>query len=134
MFTNLVPATNATTLELQVHSAAAFQNATYVSIFGGFSTGAAFPNSNTGFIMLSGNADVANVAPGFSGSAQVCNPTQASSPKMFTGHVGYAAGANSPHTGTLSGYWNANGAIDGFQVLFNSGNITSGTITIYGIL
>jgi len=32
-----------------------------------------------------------------------------------------------------TGYWNANGAVDGFQVLFSSGSITSGTIKIYGI-
>ena len=40
---------------------------------------------------------------------------------------------------TLTGYstvnraWNNTAAIDGFQVLFSSGNITSGVVKMYGI-
>ena len=31
------------------------------------------------------------------------------------------------------GYWNTAGVVDGFQVLMDSGNLTSGQILIYGI-
>ena len=36
-------------------------------------------------------------------------------------------------TAIIGGMWNNNAAVDGFQFLMSSGNITRGTIKIYGI-
>jgi len=43
-------------------------------------------------------------------------------------------GAASIIATVVGGFWNNTAAIDGFQILFSSGNITSGTVKIYGLL
>jgi hypothetical protein len=52
----------------------------------------------------------------------------------MTGLFSHLSSASSTNIGgNTSGYWNGgNGAVDGFQVLMSSDNITSGTIKIYG--
>lgn len=129
VFENVVPATNSTTLELQVHTGGAFQTTGYMSNnweFGSSSGG----TQNTTFIMVS--ALVQNAGGGYSGTVWTYAPSQTASPKMWQGQGGH-------YNGTLvnieafAGEWHSgNGAIDGFQVLFSSGAITSGKIKIFG--
>lgn len=140
VLTNLVPATNAVTLELQVHSGGAFKNSGYVQNqlrWTGTSTASSV--TATTFLPLSndGAADVPNVATvattGVSGTIRVYSPSGVTVPTRWTGQLAYINTGSASFGVMLNGFWNTAGAVDGFQVLFSSGNIASGTIKIYGI-
>ena len=130
VFTNVIPATNGVNAELQVHSGGSFQATTYITnaIIGASS------QSPTTFIPLALQAsDVPNTAPGISGSLLLTGFNVASTPKNWIGQVGYVTGS-SYRTLSTGGIWNSTSAIDGFQFLFSTGNISSGSIKIYGHL
>ena len=134
IFENVIPATNTTTCELQVYASGGYQATTYVTA-GYYSNvgGATQFGANTTFIPCSAPVLTANSAPGISGAFHFSNPSQTTQPKMFNGQVGYNATTSTINSATMAGYWNgSNVAVTGFQVLFSSGNITSGTIKIYG--
>jgi hypothetical protein len=60
------------------------------------------------------------------------SPSATAQPTLTTGQFIYLGTvARVLQTG---GAWNTAAATDGFQVFFSSGNITSGTIKIYGLL
>jgi hypothetical protein len=133
VFQNIVAATNATGLQLQVHSAGAFQAASYICRASQLGT-AYTPGTSTTLILLSAAADLTNTAPGFSGTVFVSNPSQTTAPKIWTGHASYfESGATLIANIVIGGFWNANGAIDGFQVTVSTGNITSGVVRVYGL-
>jgi len=132
-FEDIIPATNATTFELQVHSGGTFPATSYIATNLAAATVTAVNNTTT-FISISSAASVSNAAPGLNGYVRVNKPSQTTAPKMWSG-VMVSTNATNAFVATYGGYWNGgNGAIDGFQVLFNSGNITSGTVRIYGRL
>lgn len=133
VFENLVPASSTVTCEIQVYSGAAYQATSYVGgmIYG--NSGAASGFSETTFIPCSGPGTVNNAAPGVVASFHVSNPAGTSAPKGWFGAYGHPATTATFNAGTFYGEWSGgNGAITGFQVLFSSGNITSGVIKIYG--
>jgi hypothetical protein len=130
---NLVPALSGATCEIQVHSAAAFQNTGYLANEMHFASASVGSVASTTYIPCS-NA-VANAVPGTSGSFRIYTPSLTTTPKNWTGIFSHAfTGGTVNVGGSSSGYWNANGAVDGFQVLFSSGNISSGIVKIYGKL
>lgn len=132
VFENILPATNGVTLEFQVHSGGSFPNANYLAATHFTSSSTAVINPTT-FIQLSGTTLVQNTGFGFSGRLTIYTPSNTSAVKAIHGsgvHVNTAA------VGLVEfgGYWvGGAGAIDGFQILFNSGNIASGTIKVYGM-
>ena len=135
VFENILPATTSTTLELQVHSAAAFPATVYLNAAAFLQSGGWAVANPTTFIQLSATILVSNAGSGVSGTVKVYNPLQTTSPKQWSGILSHPATTGNSATFMASGYWNGgNGAVDGFQVLFSSGNITSGTIKIYGII
>ena len=67
-----------------------------------------------------------------SGFVEVYNPS-ASGIIMMNGLVGYGYGASDAAFNTTSGYYNSAAAVTGFQIVSSSGNISSGSIKIYGI-
>jgi hypothetical protein len=141
LFQNIIPATDSKILEFQVHSGGSFKSSGYVisiNIGGGGSIGNANSGSAT-YIPLSdpldsNNLSLHNTAPGLSGSVIITNPS-VSGLITVSGQVSYlgAGGASYFATGTTSGYWATPGVVDGFQVLMDSGNITSGSILVYGV-
>jgi hypothetical protein len=79
------------------------------------------------------NTNQNNAAPGISGRIRVHTPFSTTAAKQW---IGEFTGNSSTPTALLNmtnGYWSPTGAVDGFQVLFGSGNITGGVIKIYGI-
>lgn len=135
-FTNIVAATNAVTAELQVHSNAAFQATSYLSGGSDVTSSAGTANfSSTTFIVLEEPTLVANTAPGMSGECKVRNPSQTAAPKVFACQFAMKDSSGIGRFTTSGGFWNGgNTAVDGFQFLMSSGNVTSGTIKIYGRL
>jgi hypothetical protein len=137
VFENILPATNATTCELQIHSGGSFQATGYTSTVYGNANGAAMVFSNaTTFIACALPADAPNTAAtgGINGTLRISSPSSAGFKHSLIGQFGYlnSGGANYSSM-NVGGLWNTAGAIDGFQVLFSAGNITSGVIKIYGI-
>lgn len=130
---NIIPATTSTTCQILVQEAGTFPTTSYITA-GNYVAGNATNNpiAPTTYIPCSTATIVANSAPGVSGSIRISNPLGTTEPKMWFGHFAYNATTATFNSLTLSGYWNGNAAITGFQVGFNSGNITSGVIKVYG--
>ena len=134
VFQNLLPATNERILQLQIHSGGAYKSSGYITqqIVNVTNSAAAttyipltFPNSSQG-------ASIANTAPGFSGTVIITTPS-ASALCMIYGQGSYLEGVGAVGYSQYTGYWNTAGVVDGFQVLMDSGNLTSGSILVYGI-
>ncbi|HEV2484222.1 MAG TPA: hypothetical protein VGT08_01715 [Terracidiphilus sp.] len=130
VFENLVPATNAQVGQLQVHSGGSFKSSSYLAAGG--------VTSATTYIPLSNNAsgDVSNNASyGIGGYLKVFNPSGTTQRKLFVGQSIYFTTGAVNSAVTISGWWDGgNGAVDGFQAQFGSGNISTGTIKIYGFV
>lgn len=132
VFENILPATNNTTLELQVHSGGVFPATSYLGTTTITTTATVFANTTT-FIQLSQASFLQNTGAGFSGQIRIYTPSGTTAPKMIRG-IGAHNNGTFVANCDIAGYWNGgNGAVDGFQILMASGNITSGVIKIYGL-
>jgi hypothetical protein len=131
-FEDIIPATTSTSCEIQLHSSGTFQASGYFNAnFGGTASGTTLAQGSisAAFIPCSFATSAVNAAPGINGSIKINRPSVSTIHPMFGQFVGSGSS-----TETVSGYWNTAGVIDGFQVLFSTGNITSGNIKIYGRL
>lgn len=133
VFENIVPATTSTSCELQVHSSGSFPATNYSGTALRASGSTSAVSSTTTFIPCDASAaSLVNSGTGLSGEITLYNAAQTTSPKIW---AGLFSENNTNILVTVSGVWTGgNTAIDGFQVLMASGNITSGTIKIYGRL
>ena len=134
VFENLLPATNNVTCEIQVQVGGSFQSTSYVGNNNYAAVTTNVTNQNTTFVACSAPVLLTNTATlGVSGSFRIFNPASANL-KAIIGNYWHAGTATTvPQTGTVGGqYGGGTGAVTGFQVLMSSGNITSGTIKIYG--
>lgn len=130
VFENLLPATNAVNCEIQIHGGGAFKTTGYLGTAVDNGTG----GNVTTYIPCSGTTvtTVPNNNGGVSGTFRILSPSATAQPTLIAGQFVYlGTTARIVQTG---GAWNTAGATDGFQVSFSSGNITSGTIKIYGLL
>lgn len=133
VFDNILPTTNGVTLELQVQSGGSFQNSSYQSQTSAFGNAAVYSNP-TAFVQLSGATAVANSNGGVSGRLLIHNPSQTTTTKSIDGNSGHYDGTRMESV-LFSGFWNGgNGAVTGFQIFFSTGNISSGTVRLYGRL
>lgn len=141
---NIIPSSNASTLNMAVYSNGAFQTTAYLN--GGIST---FSNatsagvSQSTFIQLSPVGTMSNVAAhgGLSGTVEFYNVVQTNSAKQISYRTASAYTSASHGSGTFgSAMWPSSGtpyAIAGFSI-YASGNSTtvvgtiSGTVKIYG--
>ena len=141
VFENLAPATNERIMELQVHSAnggASYKTSGYLTSYtqnyAGTTSGAApttyFPLS---YPSASQGGSIASGAPGLSGTVTIFAPAGGGLVMITIGDGGYLDGSGDPISTSVSGYWNTAAAVDGFQVLMDSGNLTSGSILVYGV-
>lgn len=133
VFTNLIPATTSSSCQLQVHSAGAFPSTSYIE--NGFTQSAGSVvglTSVTTFIPLCNTTSQTTGTLGLSGEVIIFNPS-ATSAHPITGLMQYNNGGNT-FPWTISGYWNSSAAVDGFQFSYSAGNISTGTIKIYGRL
>jgi hypothetical protein len=137
-FQNIVPATNEKILELQIHTGGAYKATGYLTNWLGYVNGFGVNGAPTTYIPLSyptdaNAASLQNAAPGYSGTVIITNPAVSGLIFVNATSFTYLDGAGAVLGGFGSGYWNTSGAVDGFQVLMDSGNITSGSIIVYGI-
>ncbi len=125
-FNNLVPATNSVGFNCLIHSGGSFPATTYVNGAGGATT----------FIdVTSAAATVVNTAGlGVSGTMYLRNVNSTSVNKFMDGRTYSATAGPSITAHNPVGYWGGGqGAVDGLQCQFTSGNIASGNIKITGL-
>jgi hypothetical protein len=141
IFQNIIPATDEKILELQVHSAnggASYKTTGYITSENFCANSTCAGGNPTVYIPLTYPSDanaaaLHNAAPGFSGTVVIMNPSVSGLISISTNSAGYLDGGGLAGTTSTFGYWNTAAAVDGFQVLMDSGNITSGSILVYGI-
>lgn len=129
---NIVPATNTVSLELQVHSGGTFQATSYINnTFGTVgSTTVLSTVAVTTYIPLACST-IISPGNGVSGVIRISGPVNTTATgKLISGNTTAQGGAIV--TSVVAGMWNSTAAIDGFQILFSAGNITSGTVRVYG--
>jgi hypothetical protein len=131
VFENVLPATASVNCIIQVN-VGGVQSTTYIGWDARFNGSSLGSSSITNGVPCAGlGASVPNTGTGISGVITVFKPQGTAAPKIWNGQFN-ASGMNAA---VISGYWNGgNGAITGFQALFSTGLIASGTIKIYGRL
>jgi hypothetical protein len=142
-FENITPATNSTFLEMQIATNGAnWVTGSYVSQVQQFIGGNAVSDTSTTVLLLSGTRATTSVGNsttyGVNGFIRIMNPAATTFRKHIVGELTYLSGSTSGTSAislvTPSGYFDGNNnAVTGMAFLFNSGNITTGTIKIYGL-
>lgn len=129
-FMNVIPATNAQLFQGQIVTGGGTQSTSYVvnRLLGNAATAAAAVGGTTSFELSSSTANTAAI--GTSGTVRIYNIASASMDKM------YVSTSFSPATtiAIVGGYWAGTAALTGIVFSFPSGNISSGSIKIYGIV
>jgi hypothetical protein len=135
VFMNIIPATTATTAYIQIHAASNYQTTGYLQGFGYVPNDTnIFEYAPTTWIPLSSFNHASSSAPGLSGTVRLYAPNTVT-PTIVGGLTNYLiTGTSLLTTWVASGVWNTSAVVDGFQFLFNSGNVASGSIKIYGIV
>ena len=87
---------------------------------------------STGFQTLANGVGADN-DQSFSGTMHLFDPSSTVFAKHFMTSIQYYAFNNYTNNFFVSGYGNTTSAVDAVQFKFNSGNIDSGTIKLYGI-
>ena len=133
---SLVPATNAVHIILQVHTGSGYDTGSNYT-WGAFRfTGAASAVTGAGpgtSINVNGGSTMINTAGlGSSGVFRLNNPGSTSGYKLFTGQS-QANDGSAYGSITYASYNTTGTAVDGFRVLADSGNISTGTVRCYGI-
>ncbi|MBG0802831.1 hypothetical protein IYW40_15295 [Methylocystis sp. H4A] len=133
---DILPATNAVSLELQVHSGGTYKGSAYyaggtVSYSNASGSAVATNNGTSAGLTI---ANIANTRGGVSGLIRLHKINQTANPKKIESMLSFAAGSTvGSGVCQVGSFWDGNGAVDGIQLFMNSGNITSGSALIYGI-
>jgi hypothetical protein len=124
VFDNILPATNAVALELQIQEGGAFLATNYVQAV----------SAATTYFDLSQGTVLANTANrGFCGSIYLYN-VNAAAARFMGGTCVFSNSSATISALTLGGLQTATtNPIRGVQILASSGNLTSGSVRIYGI-
>lgn len=137
-FDGIIPATNTVTFfaEVSDDGGSSWKSTGYASSawISNNSGGSTVVNSNTD-LRISNTSDVGNSSGyGLGGVFTLHAPSGSANRKIANWQVSYkntvAAGVSQTNGG---GYWDGTSAITAVRFRFSSGNITSGTITLYGI-
>jgi hypothetical protein len=138
---NVIPATNAVTLVLQMAVSGTIQVAGYTHQQWRFVSGGSAASGSTSATAIAINstgdtlANVANQGANFSGinfTMTIYNPSGASSASCNCTWTASAL-CSAPETIVGGGTYNAASNINGFQFSMTSGNIASGKIYLYGL-
>lgn len=144
LFENVCPATQTTTFQMQVSTSGSnFISGTYVSVAQVNVSSVIVTDTSTTAMLLSGIRATTQLQTtttyGLSGFMRFGNPAGLTARKTFVGETAFltpgASGTTTFALAAISGYYDANSnAVTGLNFLFNSGNIATGTIKIYGLL
>jgi hypothetical protein len=138
IFENIVPASAANILEAQVQVGGSFVVASYlgssVNTVAGAAGAFACGGLTTALCVSDNNGTVSTNAMGVNAECLMITPSNTTSDKAWQCDFTYLTATPAMSRGISGGTYNGGtGAVTGIKFLFNSGNITSGTIKIYGI-
>jgi hypothetical protein len=138
VFEGILPATNAVTPRLR-YNVGGVQTASYKGASFIITNGTSASETTTTFVPV-GRAATAELGTdansnGINGSIRIFNPASTTIRKWAQGAFSFLDSATSAVAMTLvTGYYDGgNGAVTGFEVSMSSGNITSGTVKVYGL-
>lgn len=135
IITNLVPAASNVTLSFLYVVAGSAQVSGYLAQEIHASGVGIATTAITTFLPLGPTATVTGGNPGLSGSWIISDVASTTTTKTMYGTYTCLVPGPAAMTGTTGGWFNTNnGAVTGFTVASSSGNLTSGTIKVYGIL
>ena len=134
---SLVPATSGAAVNLLVSTdgGSTYATTSYQSVVYGakISTGAYANAQSTTAIMLVNAFATGVTRAALSGSVFMHNPGS-SLEKIFSGQVTFPLSTDSSWYGlSLAGIYSSASAVNAFQIKASSGNITSGTVRVYGL-
>jgi hypothetical protein len=124
IFDNIVPATTGANFlcQFSINAGSSYLSTNYS------------PNTDAVYVVASPGIDNTTSLGGASGQMLLSNPNSATRPKMASGSVGYYQNGVSVASRSIAGsYVGATTAVNAIRFLMGSGNITSGSIYIYGI-
>lgn len=138
ILTNLISGSNNILFQLQLHAGGSYKTTGYQTNWVGWdgTNTTVVNNSITTYIPLTypGVADLSSTTPGVSGKIRIYAPSVAST-VIVSGEVFYVPNTSvGLRPGMFMGYWNTSAVVDGFKLLMSSGNITSGTVKVYGLV
>ncbi len=138
VLTNVLSAGNTGGLALRISIAVSFKSdGTYTDVAAMCrSGGVTSSGSTTDTQIFVTGTDAVGATAGtseVSGIIFIPNCSQTTAPKRVTFQTMCKSQAGNNNATTGGGYYAANGAVDGFRILNNNHNLTSGTIALYGI-
>lgn len=131
---NLVPVTNNVQLHLTLYSGGTYQTTSYVTYSLINNQGGATSVNPTDKIQLSAGTGIKNTAAGgISSTIKIFNPASTTNRKhlIFDGCF-IDGGNNNLNRLNGSGEWQSLSAVTGFRLQMSSGNISTGTVYVYG--
>jgi hypothetical protein len=133
---NLVPANDGTEIQLK-YNVGGVQSSNYLSTRLIATEAAAVSGESTTHIKISGNGTMDNTAAngGLCGEITIYNPASTTTKKLANGTTFHMNdGGTHMLAAIISGIWTgSNAAVTGIQIAADSGNLTSGTVKIYGL-
>jgi hypothetical protein len=134
LFSNIVPVTTSTILELRWYSSGTYQTSGYQTYLAIFNSGGSAGYLPTTYVDLSGGGRVSSTSGnGYTGRVLLMNANQGTNYKQFIVDSGGLDSTTAAYnrcwgTGTLA----VTAAITGFQMFMSSGNISTGVAQVWG--
>ncbi len=135
---NVLSATGGGALGLRISIAGVFQTgSTYTDLaLRWTSSGVTESGSTTDTLMLLTSTSAVGTTAGtseVSGFVHIPNCAQTTAPKRISSQMSVDISGPTPSGVLMSGWFASNSAVDGFRIFNNAGNLTSGTIALYGV-
>jgi len=130
---NIVPVTNNVQFELTLYSGGSYQTTSYLTYTIVWNNAGAAGTTPTSFIDLSAGSRIQNTASaGYSGVIKIFNPLSTTTFKQLT--INATLRDTGPRQAILIGgaEWSSTNAVTGFRLQMSSGNISTGTVYVYG--
>jgi hypothetical protein len=135
---NLVPDTDQVQLQLQVKVGGSYQTTGYLAgIFAVTSAASTAAGSSTAAILVNRASDAGGVGnasgENISGVARFSNPEGTTDLMMVEVQSAHRRADAAGESAFGGGFYNTAGAVTGIRVKFDSGNIASGRVSLYGL-
>lgn len=134
LFSNIVPVTTSVDIYIQWYASGAYQTSGYQNYIAIFNTGGSQGYNATTAVILGAGGRVSNTAgSGYCGRVLLFNANQGTGYKQFIVDTGGLDSTTNYSNRTWGqGNLNVTAAITGFQFYASSGNISTGTIQVWG--
>jgi hypothetical protein len=130
----LIPATTGANLTLRAYLNGSWNSTYYAHLFHKYSSTQSSQARTADFFLTRDDYGTAVAGEGTSGEVWIVSPSVAGKKKHVHGNLHFIAGAGVQMDMDVSGYFDdTTYAATGFKLVFDTGNIASGTATLYGV-